>query len=153
MKKKSAIIDERQRMELLEVEHIGFWTMFYGLVIILLGQLIFLDWRLIVGEGIALLIGSVVLMVGCLRRGLWDYATTPSQSTYLVSAAIAAFLIFLGSLAIPLLKGVPINFLFLIIVTVGSFAITYAIVAFMGHFVLRRRKTLEKVVDDEDRAP
>ena len=152
MKKKSAMIDERQRMELLEVEHIGFWTMFYGLVIILLGQLIFLDWRLIVGEGIALLMGSVVLMVGCLRRTV-DYATTPSQSTYLVSAAVAAFLIFLGSLAIPLLKGVPINFLFLIIATVGGFAITYAIVAFMGHFVLRRRKTLEKVVDDEDRAP
>lgn len=155
MKKNCTIVDERQRMELLAVEHKGFWMMFYGLVAAILLQVIFFepDWKRIIGEGIVLLMGSGVLAIGCLRRGLWDYTTTPTQRTYLVFAGVAAGLIMLGLLVIRLVKGNPIHIPSLAILGTIGFAVTYAILALMGHVVLRRRKALEEAVDDQDRAP
>ncbi|HML48804.1 MAG TPA: hypothetical protein PKE04_18850, partial [Clostridia bacterium] len=78
MKKKCTVVDERQRMEMLEVEHQGFWVMFYGLVVLILAQLIFFepDLKRVAGEGIVLFAGTCVQVVGTLRRGLWDNMTT-----------------------------------------------------------------------------
>jgi len=156
MKKNRTIADERQRMELLAVEHKGFWVMFYGLVAAILLQVIFFapDVKRIIGEGIVLFMGSAVLTVGCLRRGLWDYnATTPTRRTYLIGAGIAAGLIILGLLVVRLVKGNPIHIPSLAILSVVGFAVTYVILALMGRAVLRRRKALEEAVDDQDRAP
>ena len=152
MKRKRTVVDERQRMELLEVERKGFWVLFYGLVVVILGQVFFLplDWKLIVGEGAVLFAGSCVLISGCIRRGLWDYATTPTGRTYRIAAGIAAGLVALCSLVIRLVRKIPINIPFLAILAAASFVITYAILALMGRAVLRRRKALEDAAADPD---
>lgn len=68
-------VDERQEMDLLKVEHFGFWLMYWMLLAALIIQGIFMEdgVKRAAGEWIIFMITSVVVVVGWVRKGVWNY--------------------------------------------------------------------------------
>lgn len=89
------IIDERQELEMMKVERTGFWIMWGVLLLSLLGQSLFLGAgpKQIAGENISFLVGCLIVVIGCVKKGLWGYDSTPCMKTYL-SASLIGTLIF-----------------------------------------------------------
>lgn len=89
------IIDERQELEMMKVERTGFWIMWGVLLLSLLVQSLFLGAgpKQIAGENISFLVGCLIVVIGCVKKGLWGYDSTPCMKTYL-SASLIGTLIF-----------------------------------------------------------
>ena len=47
----------------------------------------------IAGENISFLVGCLIVVIGCVKKGLWGYDSTPCMKTYL-SASLIGTLIF-----------------------------------------------------------
>lgn len=92
MKLFKKIVDERQEQELMRIERIGFWVMFWGLLIAIHVQLFAygLSLQQIMGEFIVLLIGALIVSIGCIRKGLWSYVTKPSIQSNSVYSLIGS---------------------------------------------------------------
>jgi uncharacterized membrane protein len=98
MKLFKKISDERQELEMLKIERVGFWTLFWGLAVVMQIQLFTsgnpeLLLRQIAGEGAVLLIGALVVTIGCIRKGLWSNRFKPDPKTN-VLFSLAGALIF-----------------------------------------------------------
>jgi hypothetical protein len=95
MKQFKKIIDEREELELLRIEHVWFWLLFWGLFISILVQSLFMNasFAQFGPEWILFMLGCFGLGFSCLKRGLWDYYTTPSLKTYFFASSIAAVVV------------------------------------------------------------
>lgn len=159
MKRIKKITDEREELELLRIEHIGFWFLFWGLFISVLVQAFFMKvtLRQIAPEWILFMLSCLIIGIGCLRKGLWDYYTTPSLKTYflfsLASAVVVGTLfgiakwntyeVFRENIFGMLLPAVLIFAGSIFVLTFGALYVT-------GKLTLqRRRKLAEKYGEDE----
>lgn len=152
------IVDERQQMELMKIEHIGFWIMFWMLSAVIVIQCITNKTgigKAVMGESIVLLTGSIVVLVGCIRKGLWNYTSKPSVKNYLLYSVA-------GALVFGVINGVDkynnieyfkSRFSELILATgvstVFMFLFTFVIMFVSGTVVNKRRKKLEQEFDDD----
>lgn len=70
-------VDERQEMDLLKVEHFGFWLMYYMLLAAILIQTIILnkDFEVAAGEWIIFMSITIISLIGWIRKGVWGYHT------------------------------------------------------------------------------
>lgn len=88
-------VDERQEMDLLKVEHFGFWMMYWMLLAALIIQGIFMEdgAKRAAGEWIIFMVTSVVMVAGWVRKGVWNYQNRkiPGVKSYLVYSLITAF--------------------------------------------------------------
>lgn len=67
-------VDERQEMDLLQIEHYGFWLMFWMLLVEIVIQGVVLDGGdKIVGEWIVFMATCVFVVIGWIRKGVWSY--------------------------------------------------------------------------------
>lgn len=98
-------VDERQEMDLLRVEHFGFWFMYWMLFAALIIQGLFMDdsSKRAAGEWIVFMSTSIVVLIGCIRKGVWSFHAkkVPGVKSYL-----------LYSLAASVLAGIPFGILF-----------------------------------------
>lgn len=152
-------MDERQELELLKIEHVGFWIMFWALTISIIIQTIFMnkDFDEIIGEMIVLLIGAGCIIIGCAKKGQWDYYSQPSMKNYLLYSTITAtiFSLLIGvkkwkqyevfredfwGMAIPIV----------LILFVSCFALVFISLFICGKIVQNRRKKLEKEYEEID---
>lgn len=148
------IIDERQELEMMRVERVGFWLLYLGLVVAIIVQLFVFgfDFKHLAGEFIVLIVGCVVMLIGYMRRGSWDYFTKPGMKSYIIYSLgggllfalpmpIAAYfyngLSFLNCLSI-----FAINFLFL-------FSLLFLLLWLLGSVTKRRQKKLEQESEEE----
>lgn len=87
-------VDERQEMDLLKVEHIGFWLMYYMLLAAIFIQLFLFDdgFEMAAGEWIIFMSISVICLIGWIRKGVWSYQTkkVPGIRSYLLYSTITA---------------------------------------------------------------
>ena len=104
MNKRKNNLDEMQEQKLLKIEHNGMWFAFWGLLAIMLIQVVigrdnFI--RNIAGEWFLLMCLSVYSGVACIKNGIWDRKLKPNLKTNIllsfVSAAILGLVIFLAS--------------------------------------------------------
>lgn len=90
-------VDERQEMDILWVEHYGFWFMYWMLLAVLLVQGILMDGgaRLAAGEWIVFMTTSIFILVGMVRKGVWSFQAkkVPGVKNFLIYSCIAAVLI------------------------------------------------------------
>ncbi|MBR5641427.1 MAG: hypothetical protein IKW92_04805 [Firmicutes bacterium] len=97
MKDKKNMLDERQEQIMLQIEHVGCWIAYWGLLISILVQEIVYhgDFRYVLGEWIVFLALCVYVLVGCIRNGLWDRHIKPTMKNNAIASLIAAGVIFL----------------------------------------------------------
>lgn len=90
-------VDERQEMDLLRVEHYGFWFMYWMLLAALLVQGIFMDGggRLAAGEWVVFMAASIFVLTGCIRKGVWSFRArkVPGTRSFLIYSCITAVLV------------------------------------------------------------
>lgn len=92
MKLTKTILDERQELKLLNIEHYGCWIAYWGLVAVIFIQSALDKGNLehLFGELIVLLCLSIYLLVSCIKNGIWDRKSKPSVKSNLLISTIAA---------------------------------------------------------------
>lgn len=87
-------VDERQEMDLLKVEHMGFWLMYYMLLAAIFIQIFLFDdgFEMAAGEWIIFMSISIICLIGWIRKGVWSYQTrkVPGVRSYLKYSIISA---------------------------------------------------------------
>lgn len=152
-------VDERQEMDLLKVEHLGFWFMYGMLFIALMVQGIFMEGggKVIIGEMIVFMSTSIFVLVGWMRKGVWSFQArkVPGVKAYLRY-----------SLIVMVVAGVPFGLLFGlrwhqgylpgILFTVVFYMVLMFVISFTGYWIVgsitrKREKTLEEqALSEED---
>ncbi len=155
-------VDERQKMDLLMVEHYGFWLMFWLLLAEMIIQGIILDeGDKILGEGIVFMVVAVFVTVSWAWKGVWSYQSkkVPGIKSYLVYSLWPALIV--GALRI--LSGVKENSgnmeMVLNISAISAahtFSISFLIFLIGGGLAKMREKKLEteaaeEAEDEEDK--
>ncbi len=152
-------VDERQELDLLRVEHGCFWAMYWMLLAAIFVQAIFMEggFRLMAAEWMVFMATSILLVAGCVRKGVWGFHTqkVPGVVSYfkysLVSAAVGIFFGFLfgsknssegtaGILACAVVYGI----LF--------FAVSFIAFSGVGFIAKKREEKLavQEIEDDEE---
>lgn len=155
------VVDERQERELLTIEHVVFWIVFGGLLISVVVQTMFMEvpFQQVLPELVIFMVCCVGVLVGCVKKGQWDFWTQPTVKTYAVTAAI-------GSMVFGLIFGVSLyvrdtgnwegHIWLLILVTVVNimfmFGVIFALSAIFGEMVNKKRRKLADAYEDEAEA-
>lgn len=149
-------MDERERMEMYRIEHYGFWILYAGVAISLIGRSMFLGESILehMWEWIVFMVVSLWMLFADFRRGNYDSFTRPGWRSYLFYSGVFSVIFTMISLAASVYKGwidsvrdawiaglVEFVFLFVLLyVTVGAF----------GELTRRRQRKLEDSLDDEE---
>lgn len=91
MKKRESNLDEMQELKLLQIEHTGFWMLFWGLaaVIYIQSAMGHNDFRTIGPEALLLIGISIYELVRCIQNGIWDRKLKPDGKTNLMVSLAA----------------------------------------------------------------
>jgi hypothetical protein len=152
MKKIKKIVDERQELELLKIEHICFWIVFWALCISIIVQSIILEvsFRQFAAEWIVFMIMCTGVLIGCVKKGVWDYYTEPSMKTYLFTS-LAGSAVFSVLFAISkyvnndyLKDDISMLLLITLILFIAIFIAIFTLSAIIGKLVQRKRKLYEQ---------
>lgn len=96
MMQKRSNLDEQQERKLLEIESRGFWLAFWGMIAVLLVQIVFVkDWIAIASTWVLLMALAIYLVMVSAKAGIWNRKLDMSNRTYLISSFISA--IFMGT--------------------------------------------------------
>lgn len=151
------VIDERQELEMMRVERVGFWLLYLGLAVAIVVQIFVVDvadfnFADIAGEFIVLIFGCVITLIGHIRRGSWDYFTKPGMKSYLIYSAVVAFIV--GTF-MPLARffrqGISFSDSLLVFVTnfAMMFLVSFLLLWLLGSATKRRQKKLEQESEKE----
>lgn len=155
MKKVKKVVDERQELEMLRVEHFGFWIMFWLLfasIIIQTGM--GASFKQFGVEWGVFMIGCICTSISYLRRGLWDYYTKPCIKTYLLYSI--AFTIIVGVL-FGVIKHATVDYyrsniqdlmISIGIFSVAIFAFVFITMYLTGQYTIKNQKQLEKKYEE-----
>lgn len=82
---------------MLQIEHVGCWIAYWGLLISILVQEIVYrgDFHYVLGEWIVFFVLCVYVMAGCIKNGIWDRHIKPTMKNNAIASLIAAGVIFL----------------------------------------------------------
>lgn len=152
-------VDERQEMELMKVERMGFWVMYF-----MLFAIIVIDWILkfdfldpMLGIWLTFMVGSMIIIIGCGRKGLWTYQSrkVPGIKSWLMYSLIAGvFNMIVGliyGLRLPMED--PITVMACMIgFGVFTFILTFIVFAIYGSITKKQEEKLEAInyEDDDD---
>jgi hypothetical protein len=151
MKKIRKIIDERQELEMLKIEHLGFWIMFWLLFAsIIVKTTMGMSFKQFGVEFGIFMIGCIFTLIGYLHKGTWDAYTKPCIKTYLLYSIA-------GTIIVGILFGVTRyltmdyfrnNIQHLIIATfifsLSLFILIFIVLYLTGQYAIKRQKQLEK---------
>ena len=158
MKKFKKVVDERQELELYKIEHVCFWIVFWLLLGSIIVQSMFLNapfsqWGF---EWTIFMISCGGVMVGCYKKGQWDFYSKPTTKNYLIYSLI-------GSGAFAVICTITMymnhdyfkdNLLALGTMTAFIFAMLFALIFVAlfvsGTLVKKRQKKLEEQFSDDD---
>ena len=151
------VVDERQELELLKIEHVVFWIMFWGLFVSFIVQSMFMDvpFRQYLPEFVIFMVSCVGVIIGSVKKGQWDFYTRPTMKTYVITAAV-------GALGFGIINGVarylrleffkdkiPMLILTTVIMMVFIFAAVFVLSVLVGNMVKKKREKLARQYDDE----
>ena len=85
-------LDEMQEQKLLKIEHNGCWLAFWGLLIVIVVQMVIGggDFYRLAGEWIVFMVLCLYIAVDCARNGIWDRRLKSDGKTNLIISVIAA---------------------------------------------------------------
>ena len=150
------VVDEREEMEMMRVEHYMFWFVFWALLISIFVQLLVFrtTFAHVAGEWIVFMMMAVGTVIGEVKGGHYDYTSRPGFKSYLAWSAVAA----LAVAALTLFSGIsrgyyqkPSDIVIAVLIN-GIFTggLTCICLAAVGTFVKHRRKKLEEELEEEE---
>ena len=151
MKFLKKVVDERENIELLKLGNFCYWLTFILLVISIISQrLLNIPVQQTAGEIIILAIGAVTFLLGCIKKGVWDFYTKPTVKIYLLSGLIGAFLLMaIEIIRVYMTKGDIIARLPSIALHMAMvFVVIAVILAITGSSVKKRNKEAQKEYQD-----
>ncbi len=156
--KMKKVVDEREEMEMMKIEHYMYWFTFWALLVGIFGQLIFMkaSFTQVAGEWTVFMLMAVGLLIGELKGGHFDYSSRPGWKSYLLYAVIAAAAGTLLVLANSFMRGwyeeADMGQLLAVslITGINIFILTFICLAAAGAFVKHRRKKLESAYDEDE---
>ena len=150
-------LDEMQEQKMLKIERNGCWLAFWGLLAVLLIQVIIYgygdnSWRYMAGEWIVFMCLALYIIVDCLRNGIWDRRLSPTPAVNACMSAIAGIVVaglnsavsyrryhaMSGTVAVGIISGAM------------TFALCFIGLTFGTAIYKRRIKHLEQEDTDED---
>ncbi len=153
------VVDERQELELMRNERIGFWVMLWGLLIVIHVELFFngFNFKLVAGEIFILAIGALIVTVGHLRKGLWSYYTNPSLKSNIRYSLGGALVLSVISSVLRYKKLLGMQeytigklFTFFVMQMVIIFGACFIISTLMSFVTNKRKNNLEEEFDDKN---
>lgn len=143
-------LDEMQEQKLLQVEHVGVWLAFWGLLLVILVQLVWGSGLLeLAGEWCVFMVLSIYLVVGCMKNGIWDRKIPANRKANLWTSLIAAILVGIVTAAVFLVRfHDPERRIFVVVIGVLAamaltFAATFALLSLFLRIFRRRVVKLE----------
>lgn len=88
-------LDEMQEQKLLKVEHNGVWLAFWGLLAVMVIQMLIygVDIRpQLAGEWVVFMCLAIYMLIGCIRIGVWDRRFRADGKTNLLISLAASLL-------------------------------------------------------------
>ena len=83
-------LDEMQEQELLKIEHNGCWLAFWGLLAVMVIQMVMgVPGAQMLGEWIVFMVLALYLVIACLRKGIWDRHLKANRKTNLIISLLA----------------------------------------------------------------
>ena len=83
-------LDEMQEQELLKIEHNGCWLAFWGLLAVMVIQMVMgVPGAQMLGEWIVFMVLALYLVIACLRKGIWDRHLKANRKTNLIVSLLA----------------------------------------------------------------
>ncbi len=152
------VVDEREEMEMMKIEHYMYWFTFWALLFSIFGQLIFMkaSFTQVAGEWTVFMLMAIGLLIGELKGGHFDYTSRPGWKCYLFYAMVAAvagtLLVCVNSFMRGYFDKSDMGQILTasLITGVNIFILTYICLAAAGAFVKHRRKKLESEYDEEE---
>lgn len=157
MKKFKKVVDERQEMELYKIEHVCFWLVFWLLLGSIVVQSMFLNapfsqWGF---EWVIFMVSCGGVLIGCYKKGQWDFYSKPTTRSYLFYSLIGAggfALIYALTMYLnnDYLKNNPLTLLPLtLFIFAFLFAMIFGALYITGTLIKNRQKRLEKEYFDD----
>lgn len=139
----------------------AYWILGYVLGIIgsnyYSNNIISSGFKKIVGEMIIFIIGCIVVLIGYIRKGVWDYYTEPTVRNYIIYSVIGTIIFTIIDIIskyknIDYFKNNNIKNLLIAsgITGLSMFVVFFIALFICGTCVTKRRKKLEKEIEDED---
>ena len=146
------VVDERQELELMKVERLGFWVLYAAVAVNIILKVIFVGYshRLLLGETAAFTLGSLVVLVGCTRKGLWNYHAVPTLRGHLLYSTIFSVIFGIVFYVAVYSKNSKYALPAALIFTVSMFAILFLTLLLLGSYTRKRQEKLNQVFSDED---
>ena len=83
-------LDEMQEQELLKIEHNGCWLAFWGLLAVMVIQMVMgVPGAQMLGEWIVFMVLALYIVIACLRKGIWDRHLKANRKTNLIISLLA----------------------------------------------------------------
>ncbi len=152
------VVDERQELELLKIEHFGFWFLFCMLLTSIIVQSTFMNapFKQYAAEFFIFMAGCIVFLIGCIKRGQWDYYTKPTMKTYLITSLIGSFgfSMVMGIAkynSYEILRNNILTMLLplIMIMMFFMFILIFVTCLIIGKLVIRKQQQLEKEFSDD----
>lgn len=158
MKKLKKVVDERQELEILRIEHVCFWIAFWALLISIIVQALFLQVPItqLAAEWIIFMICCVGVIIGCIKKGQWDCYSEPGIKSYVIYSLIGSFVFSIlfaaaGYVKWESLRAHPFMFIAVVFILFAFlFVGIFVAMILTGTAVKKRRQKLEKEYSDED---
>lgn len=153
MKKMKSNLDERQEMQLLKIEHRGFWFAFLALAISLLIQtgMGMNGFRTIAGEFIVFMLLAIYMVIACIKNGIWDRKLKPTRKNNMIASTIggavaAGFHFFISYYRYQKLYG---SIATAIIMFVTTMILCYILLSFLVKLYQRSVNKIESAIEDD----
>jgi len=139
------ILDERQNLEAMQIQRIGFWIVELGLLAAVIVQLIFdaKDTH-VAGEFIVMLAGAIWMGIGYFHRGIWDAFTRPGTKSYIFYSVVTGIIcgIILSPPTMYLRLGSLLSYLFIFALNfIIIFAVTFILELLYGKVIKAQKKS------------
>lgn len=155
MKKIRKVVDERQELEMLKVEHFGFWIMFWLLFVSIIIQTgMGASFKQFGVEWGVFMIGCICTSISHLRKGSWDYYTKPCIKTYLLYSIVSTII---AGVLFGIIKYATIDYfrnniqdlmISIGIFCVAIFALVFIAMYLTGQYTIKKQKQLEKKYEE-----
>lgn len=158
MKFLKKVVDERQELEILRVEHVCFWIVFWALLISIIIQALFLQtpFAQFAAEWIIFMICCIGSTIGFIKKGQWGFYSEPGAKSYLICSLIGSFVFSIlfgaaGYVRWENIRAYPIIFICLVFIMFVFFFIgIFVALILTGTAVKKRRQKLEEEYSNED---
>ena len=146
-------LDERQEMQLLQIEHRGFWFAFWALAISLLIQTgMGIDgFRTIAGEFIVFMLLAIYMVIACIKNGIWDRKLKQTKKTNILASIIAGIIVAVFYFAITYYRYHKVygSMATAIIMFVSTMILCYILLSLSVKLYQRSVNKIESAIEDD----